>query len=227
MKKLVFILILLSSQAFADKNISAYVGDKFEFSYSITFSGLESLSLEIEIDNPSLILPENIIVRNDTIQLIKENKYFYYSDDIKLKKNDSLLFTVTGEILAGNDTVANADVSFIVNDMFEINDNVKFKILNYAPMPYIRFPKVIRLYPNPATEGDILNVIFQLDEDSEVVMSLYSLTGKLLFTKEYGMMRKGEIMLQLSTDTIEDAGLYIILIKTNNLSSQEKLIFIK
>ncbi len=227
MKILVLILILLSSPAFADKNISAYVGDKFEFSYSITFSGLESLSLEIEIDNPSLILPENIIVRNDTIQLLKENKYFYFSDDIKLNKNDSLLFTVTGEILAGNDTTANAEISFIINNDFEINDNVKFKILNYAPMPYIRFPKVISLYPNPTTEGDILNVIFQLDEDSDVEMGLYSLTGKLLFTKEYGMMRKGEIMLQLSTDKIEDAGLYIILIKTNNLSSQEKFIFIK
>lgn len=227
MKKLVFILSLLPVLLFADRKLSVFVGDTFNFSYSLKYTNLQKLSVEIEIDNPSLLLPQFIITENDTTEIVAKSKFLFSADDININKSDSLLFTVSGLILAGNDTIANAKVSFIINDNFEINDNVNFKILNYAPMPYIRFPDVINLYPNPVTDGESIDVIFQLDEDSEVIIQIFSITGKLIYEKLYEFLTKGEIKQSLSIENIESYGVYILMIKTENTISLEKFTVIK
>jgi hypothetical protein len=227
MKKLIFILLFIPLTLFADRELSVFVGDTFDFSYSLKFKNLQKLSIQIEIDNPTLLLPEQIIIKNDTTELIADSKYIFSANDINLNSNDSLLFTVSGLVLAGNDTTANANVSFIINDNFEINNEVKFTILNYAPMPYIRFPEVLSIYPNPVYDENTINVIYQLDEDSEVLFRIYSLSGKLMYEKETRLLEKGEKMQIISTEQLTDSGIYLLLIKTKNLITLEKFIFIK
>ncbi|MEZ5195620.1 MAG: T9SS type A sorting domain-containing protein, partial [Bacteroidales bacterium] len=82
----------------------------------------------------------------------------------------------------------------------------------------------ISLYPNPASND--LSVSFDLVSKSDVVMSVYDLSGKLVISNVYGSLSAGQQNLKLNINTLT-RGTYIVRMTAGSKSATSKLIIIK
>lgn len=82
----------------------------------------------------------------------------------------------------------------------------------------------ISIYPNPAS--DELSVRFDLAAKSDVVMSIYDLSGKLVLSNSYGSLTSGQQNLKLNLNSLT-RGTYMVHMIAGTESATTKLIIIK
>lgn len=77
----------------------------------------------------------------------------------------------------------------------------------------------IIIYPNPISGGD-LNILFDQNNLSDLSLSLYSINGTKIFTKDYANTNKS---ISFNVDSLSK-GIYLLNIKTNNSLTRYKII---
>ena len=77
----------------------------------------------------------------------------------------------------------------------------------------------IIIYPNPISGGD-LNILFDQNNISDLSLSLYSINGTKIFTKDYANTNKS---ISFNVDSLSK-GIYLLNIKTNNSLTRYKII---
>jgi hypothetical protein len=95
--------------------------------------------------------------------------------------------------------------------------------INYSNIKNILFkPKFnVVLSPNPSRIDQRTNIQIHVDEDQEINISVYNVSGQLIMSaQEY--INKGENNIKLSIDDFK-AGIYIVLINNNVISKSIKL----
>jgi len=73
--------------------------------------------------------------------------------------------------------------------------------------------RTINLYPNPV--NNYTNIEFDLDKTSDVTISIYSITGKLVHTKTLNNKYKGEVSERINTSDLK-TGSYFVTIQAGN-----------
>jgi hypothetical protein len=121
-----------------------------------------------------------------------------------------LLFDPTGKIdNAGKATIPEAvtngfvtgtDVTAGLNELTQIDDLVK-------------------VYPNPATTS--VTVDLQINQQSEVSISLSDVTGKIISTKDYGQLASASSITINTSNT--PSGVYFVTVKMNGATTQKKI----
>lgn len=228
MIKFIQILLIVSFNLFGQKIVEYNVGENFLISYDINYTDLNSLSVKFNTDNPSLLLPKYVIVKNDTTILNRVDNYNYETSKIEnLDLSGNVSIFISGEILAGNDSSCVADIIFRINNKFELKQKIKFLIKNGPPLPYVRFPIIRKIYPNPAINNESINIDFFIDVNSEISINLYDLTGKLIHTENIGLFQKGENIASFNLEYYLATGMYQIEFRTDNIIIFDKFIIAK
>ncbi len=110
---------------------------------------------------------------------------------------------IIGMLIAPNGTIDNAGkLKFGSVGINEINDLVSF-----------------RMYPNPTSTYTILD--FELENESDVVVTVYDMTGKIVASRDYGQLSSSTI----NINTIEfETGVYLVELMVNNQKTVKRLI---
>jgi serine protease len=120
--------------------------------------------------------------------------------------------TVAFALIAGNelgDLINSANLAQIqYNQLTGINEN-STAISN------------LYLYPNPAT--DFINVDFNLLTTSEIIITIYDLSGRIVIQNNKGIRTAGNQSFQISTQNL-NGGCYLAEIKSGNTISTRKVI---
>ena len=116
-------------------------------------------------------------------------------DAIKLNPNSQYLFS----LVKGKDT-----------DITEINQ--ESKVDNGIAEGF-------RIYPNPIYKGQLFSIDFNLFEQSEVIISIYDINGKLIKSKNLGIIKS-----YIHQETIYSSGTFLIQVSINGKIQSTKLI---
>lgn len=114
---------------------------------------------------------------------------------IKLNPNSQYLFS----LVKGKDT-----------DITEINQ--ESKVDNDIAEGF-------RIYPNPIYKGQLFSIDFNLFEQSEVITSIYDINGKLIKSKNLGIIKS-----YMHQETIYSSGIFLIQVSINGKIQSTKLI---
>jgi hypothetical protein len=79
----------------------------------------------------------------------------------------------------------------------------------------------LKVYPNPAKE--VANIYFTVTAETEAVMSVYDLAGKLVYSENKGTMAAGTHFATVNTAVLAK-GFYTVTLQTNNGRTTAKLI---
>ncbi len=82
----------------------------------------------------------------------------------------------------------------------------------------------IKIYPNPASDN--IQVILDLDSNTDVQCSIYDLSGKMMLTNEFKDLNKGHQMISLNVNVLA-RGTYLMKVNTSGQSSSAKLVIVK
>jgi hypothetical protein len=92
---------------------------------------------------------------------------------------------------------------------------IPFSILDKATAPSTRWA----IYPNPAKRLESFSVVFNLDEESDVDLSIYSIEGKLLSSDHIGLIKS-----YTHTAAISTSGIYVVKIQINDTVESTRII---
>jgi len=81
------------------------------------------------------------------------------------------------------------------------------------------FMSQINVYPNPVYSNEAFNIDLSFGEKKDIRISIYSLDGKLMYTKKYD-----EVSTKVITKSINSIGTYLILIESPNEITTTKII---
>jgi hypothetical protein len=115
-----------------------------------------------------------------------------------------MLIEPGGEINNGSTTTVN---EAIANGFVGVND------------PAVERPSV-QIFPNPATDNTNLSV--SLVEAQPVTVTIYDVAGKIVTTRDYGMMQ-GDYILPINTEAFE-AGVYVVELRTGDNVTTQRLV---
>lgn len=101
-----------------------------------------------------------------------------------------------------------------------------FVDLTFLPSQQALVNKLLqmKLYPNPAKEH--MNIEYKLTESGYVTLEILSLQGALLQSSPFGNQPAGDYSFKLQTSNLA-SGLYICIIRQNQLVVSEKMIIKK
>jgi hypothetical protein len=117
----------------------------------------------------------------------------------------------------------------IPNDMYDlINYNIRFRI-DYTPsgikesgLPVI---DVYEVYPNPSQGNAVIK--FGLNKRSDISLSLYDITGRLLKDIYSGIQEQGSHEFLLKQEDGLTEGIYFICLETDNYEVTKKLVIVR
>ena len=75
------------------------------------------------------------------------------------------------------------------------------------------------VYPSPAR--DIANLVYNLNNEADVVLTITDLTGKVVMTENYGSQTKGTYKVDLNTTDFAN-GVYFYTVNVNGKKSTKK-----
>jgi len=139
--------------------------------------------------------------------------------------DNSVLFTIAikskkDKVVSENDIVVNSE---FVTEIFNTNSdvsNLELEIRTDEEVPYLA-TQLIKNQPNPFS--DYTKVEFELIQDSEVNIKLYSVNGSEIFNSNQ-IFTKGNHTIEFSKDNFPESGVYYLQIETNSWSSSVKMI---
>lgn len=124
---------------------------------------------------------------------------------------------IVGMVFTPTGIIDNADYTTIpeaVANGFDIGTNVGVSEIPSAP------DATVKIYPNPASE--ITNVMIELKEETEVIIEIYSIDGKLVASKNYGKFN-GSYIFPIDMSQWEN-GMYTTKIITGNSVTTQQII---
>ena len=137
---------------------------------------------------------------------------FEYSDKI----NSSLVnLYFTGVTLTGNDSIFQLSiVDLNINNVKYKNNTFTYKVLSdYNALPYIKFPEIINVYPNPIEYSNEIYCEFSIDYFDSLKISVYDLCGRELIIQKLVNDKKGKVTFKILLDEDLIPGVYYLVIK--------------
>ncbi|MBN2681213.1 MAG: T9SS type A sorting domain-containing protein [Bacteroidales bacterium] len=121
-----------------------------------------------------------------------------------------LIQTYTNILVSESDTVFE-ELDFFV-DTTDGNEGIYTE--DPLNLPYTELENFsVKTYPNPFTNS--FNIEFVINEPSEVLIQIYDIHGRLVFTKPESSLEAGSYNFQLDGEPISESGNYYISMKVN------------
>jgi flagellar hook assembly protein FlgD len=79
----------------------------------------------------------------------------------------------------------------------------------------------VNIFPNPTNE--ITNLVFNVSESDNIILSLYNINGQLIKIIDQGQKTKGTYSYQIDLSTFE-SGVYVLTLQTNKRKYTQKII---
>lgn len=179
--------------------ITAEISDKIELKYE--FDTLENkeyvLDATLKLHNPSMVYPlefsmNNTSARNLKLEKLNDSTYSINTTfDGEINQKSEL--DVLCEILAGNDSICSVSLENItLNSEPFIGKEYQIKVntLNNE-LPYLRFTKILKVYPNPVVGNSTLYIEYVCDVKGKVEFYLSGLLGQYYFLKKTNIETPG------------------------------------
>lgn len=132
-----------------------------------------------------------------------------------LLPGDTLLH-LAGEGLAGADTVSAVLFSgLLVNGQPLEVVEVSIRTETTGPiLPYVRFGQLDPGRPNPTVPGQRVTWGFRIDADSEVIFTIYDVTGRTMIRENLGVLKKGVYTHSITPDLSTPSGFFVVHLET-------------
>lgn len=108
--------------------------------------------------------------------------------------------------------VLTADVLYYRLKQVDTDGTTSYSAIQAVRLAYKKITEEIEVFPNPAV--DRLNLSFELGTQSEMIATVYDVTGKIMLQEQFGELGIGMIRKSIDIQNI-DQGYYILEIKTN------------
>lgn len=141
---------------------------------------------------------------------------------------DTITFYLSGELLAGYDTVCNLKFFNMELDTLRQNNFVD-TVYSFTKGPVMRYIRLARLdegYPNPVWPGTSVTWNYNIDKPSDVVFTIYSVLGEEVLERKI-FSNAGLQQFVLSFDNTFAAGYYILKFSSNSGDDIKPFIILK
>ena len=141
---------------------------------------------------------------------------------------DTVTFYLSGELLAGYDTVSYLNF-FDVKIDDKAENNFYDTVYSFTKVPELRYIRLARLYegiPNPVWQGSSITWNYNIDKPSDVIFKVYTISGAVVFEKKIYSLA-GFQQFTLMFDNTYSAGFYFISISTNSGDDFKSFVFLK
>jgi len=197
-----FIVIIMNfgvNSIHSQEIITAEISDKIELKYE--FDTLENkeyiFEATLKLHNPSMVYPLEVIMnsassRNLKLEKLNDSTYSIQTIfDGEINHKSELI--VLCEILAGNDSICRVTFENVNLDSVNFTGKefiIKVNTLNNE-LPYLRFTKILKVYPNPVLGNSTLYIEYVCDVKGEVEFYLSGLLGQYYFLKKTNIETTG------------------------------------
>ncbi len=191
---------------------------------TIIASDTIAISGEFHLSNPTVFYPELFTIPDDytlietIISRFSDSTYsFILSFRIDRIISDSVSFKFCGEALAGSDSLCQISFSGMnLNDKPIRNFESIVKISTIAgTIPYIQFPRITNIYPNPVRAGESLIIQYYIYKKSNVKFYLLNVAMQEKLIANIKSVEPGIHEVVYTTSRQFAAGAYWIVMKTN------------
>ena len=242
-KLIIFLFIILSGKSlsqFYGDTAKGYAGDYINVPVHYIYYGENftqfNISGSILISNPTMFFPNQLLsidgmITNSKLTRINDSLYNFELRIGKLTSltlKDTLTFNLTGELLAGNDTVC-----YLKFFDLKVNDSLSNifydTVYSNTRGPSIRYVRLAHLeagYPNPVWVSGEITWNYNIDKPSDVKFEVFNIFGFRLIEKKF-YSESGFQQFTLWFDNSYAAGLYLLKFSTNSGEDSQLFIILK
>lgn len=216
---------LLFNFSFGSEEYSEFVNASFNDVFAIFLSG-PGITGTIN----TAALPNGTPVSIDNVNAGSNSSYFYDNENPvgQFCSYDGFTTNLTAfaEVTPSSTyhfKVAIADVGDRQFDSGVFLEAFSFRSVMAVPtsIAEIQDENKLKVYPNPSTDQVQLN--YELNAPSTVYVSIYDVTGKMVYSEDYGTQTNGVYSQKVDVNTL-DAGSYTVILTTSQGNSVRKLI---
>ena len=132
-----------------------------------------------------------------------------------LVPGDTLL-VLAGEALAGADTATAVRFSGLLCNGVPLETvEVRVRTISIGPqLRYVRFGQLDPGLPNPTVPGRRVSWGFRIDQESDVIFTIYDATGRMVIRDDLGHLQKGVYIHSITPDLSTPSGFFIVHLST-------------
>ena len=132
-----------------------------------------------------------------------------------LLPGDTLL-VLAGEALAGADTATAVRFSGLLCNGVPL-ETVEVRVRTFSIGPqlrYVRFGQLDPGLPNPTVPGRRVSWGFRIDQESDVIFTIYDAIGRMVIRDDLGHLQKGVYIHSITPDLSTPSGFFIVHLST-------------
>jgi hypothetical protein len=180
----------------------------------------------------------NEVARSDDYSVLKKNIGAKVSLELSssplLLANKSYLAVVSTDGTGGNNgldvvirTSGNGFSMFKsdIDDMWYSYNRgipmIRMNFLNAVGLSELENVEGFGVYPNPANSS--AKISYELTKETSVVVNVTDITGKTVYSNDFGKMNLGKHVIDIDTDSMSN-GIYIVNFEANGATTSQKLV---
>jgi hypothetical protein len=222
---IIFFLYSISANAeIIANNPKGNIGESVTVNIKISKDLLDSvsnISCSFEISNPTIFYPDSITINELNLKSYnRKNDSIYSFSFNNINKNDfksdTLIISLFGELLAGNDSLTKIDFyEFYINSkkFYTFSSIIHSESIG-TPLPYIRISTLEQNYPNPVFSGSFSKWSFRIDLESEIEFQVFNLIGQKVEVINLGAKPSGNYTFEFFVNNNYPSGLYRMILIT-------------
>lgn len=226
---------MLTTNTFAmtiPDTVFAKVGDKCQI--EINFDELRGdcrFRGTIYLANPSMFYPEEFVIINGNFasySFARMNDSIYSFDISFIIKDDPKIY-LSGEALAGNDTISGIKfINLWINDD-PANNSTTFLSTHFSSSNILYFTRdrILNVLPNPLINDEPLRINFEIGTTRNVKFLFYNQAGILIYKTVENRFSAGKNSVELNFNTELSSGAIYIIMQTDGFNDKKRFIYIK
>ena len=98
---------------------------------------------------------------------------------------------------------------------------IRMNFLNDVGLSELENVEGFNVYPNPANLSTTIS--YELTKETQVAVNVSDITGKSVYSNDFGKMSLGKHLLDINTDSMSN-GIYIVNFEANGITTSQKLV---
>ena len=189
---------------------------KYEITNWISTSNkIQNLSFSVKSSDPTVFYIDSIKI-NDVVSVDLVRSYWEIecsANDLNLENLDLFIY---GTGLSSADTMTQLKITDIIFDENIAEDTTIIVIFkNEYHHSFVRFAKIINVYPAPLIYEEDLNIDFSIDIPMDISFSVFDATGRIVEKYEIRNAEKGRQIFKINFKNRIASGRYWIFLETN------------